>query len=65
MVGQLNLKRRRLRVPKYGAILEFLNFAVLLIVFVLCVSSERSSVSALPPAVGYTNGLPHGAQMRR
>lgn len=36
----LKSKCRRLRVPKYGAILEFLNFAALLILFVLCVSSE-------------------------
>ncbi|PFH52912.1 hypothetical protein AMATHDRAFT_138783 [Amanita thiersii Skay4041] len=30
------LDHYRLRVPKYGAILEFLNFALLLITFVLC-----------------------------
>jgi hypothetical protein len=30
----------RLRVPRYGAILEFLNFALLLVVFVLCLSRK-------------------------
>ena len=30
----------RLRVPRYGAILEFLNFAFLLVAFVLCLSCK-------------------------
>lgn len=33
------LDHYRLRVPKYGAILEFLNFALLLTTFLLCLSS--------------------------
>ena len=33
------LDHYRLRVPRYGAILEFLNFAVLLCVFLLALSS--------------------------
>ncbi|KAF9777364.1 hypothetical protein BJ322DRAFT_465771 [Thelephora terrestris] len=37
------LDHYRLRVPKYGAILEFLNFAALLIVFVLCLSNAETS----------------------
>ncbi|KAJ7284865.1 receptor-activated Ca2+-permeable cation channel [Mycena rebaudengoi] len=36
------LDHYRLRVPKYGAILEFLNFACLLFTFVLCLSNESS-----------------------
>ncbi|KAH9998811.1 hypothetical protein BJV74DRAFT_187360 [Russula compacta] len=32
------LNHYRLRVPRYGAVLEFLNFASLLVVFVLCLS---------------------------
>lgn len=35
------LDHYRLRVPKYGAILEFLNFAVLLSLFLLALSSKR------------------------
>ena len=35
----------RLRVPFYGAILEFLNFAVLLLTFVLCLSSKFHNLS--------------------
>ncbi|KAJ7574426.1 receptor-activated Ca2+-permeable cation channel [Mycena floridula] len=35
------LDHYRLRVPKYGAILEFLNFAVLLFTFVLCLADEN------------------------
>jgi hypothetical protein len=31
---------RRLRVPRYGAILEFLNFAFLLVLFILCLSCK-------------------------
>lgn len=31
----------RLRVPKYGAILEFFNFSILLLTFVLCLSSTH------------------------
>ncbi|KAJ7903703.1 receptor-activated Ca2+-permeable cation channel [Mycena olivaceomarginata] len=34
------LDHYRLRVPKYGAILEFLNFACLLVTFVLCLSNQ-------------------------
>ncbi|RDB26026.1 Calcium channel YVC1 [Hypsizygus marmoreus] len=30
----------RLRVPRYGAILEFLNFALLLLTFILCLSNQ-------------------------
>ncbi|KAF9644898.1 hypothetical protein BDM02DRAFT_3157054 [Thelephora ganbajun] len=37
------LDHYRLRVPKYGAILEFLNFAALLITFVLCLSNTETS----------------------
>jgi hypothetical protein len=33
------LDHYRLRVPKYGAVLEFLNFACLLVTFLLCLSS--------------------------
>lgn len=33
------LDHYRLRVPKYGAILEFLNFALLMTLFLLCLSS--------------------------
>lgn len=33
------LDHYRLRVPRYGAILEFLNFALLLTTFLLCLSS--------------------------
>ncbi|KIM33297.1 hypothetical protein M408DRAFT_326068 [Serendipita vermifera MAFF 305830] len=35
------LDHYRLRVPKYGQILEFLNFTVLLLAFLLCLSSKR------------------------
>ncbi|KAI0303626.1 hypothetical protein B0F90DRAFT_1809383 [Multifurca ochricompacta] len=35
------LNHYRLRVPRYGAILEFLNFACLLITFVLCLSRKH------------------------
>ncbi|KAJ4488076.1 hypothetical protein J3R30DRAFT_3280335 [Lentinula aciculospora] len=38
---------RWLRVPKYGAILEFLNFAVLLLTFVLCLSNRNSAETNL------------------
>ncbi|KAJ7773071.1 receptor-activated Ca2+-permeable cation channel [Mycena metata] len=34
------LDHYRLRVPRYGAILEFLNFACLLLTFVLCLSNQ-------------------------
>ncbi|KAF9024917.1 hypothetical protein BDZ89DRAFT_1161975 [Hymenopellis radicata] len=34
------LDHYRLRVPRYGAILEFLNFALLLITFVLCLATQ-------------------------
>ena len=33
------LDHYRLRVPRYGAILEFINFALLLTTFLLCLSS--------------------------
>lgn len=33
------IDRSRLRVPKYGVILEFLNFTILLLTFFLCLSS--------------------------
>ncbi|KAK7043585.1 hypothetical protein VNI00_008196 [Paramarasmius palmivorus] len=36
------LDHYRLRVPKYGAILEFLNFALLLVTFVLCLSNKNA-----------------------
>jgi len=32
--------KNRLRVPRYGAILEFVNFVFLFTTFVLCLSSE-------------------------
>jgi hypothetical protein len=35
------LNHYRLRVPRYGAILEFLNFALLLVTFVLCLSYKN------------------------
>ncbi|EJD49556.1 receptor-activated Ca2+-permeable cation channel [Auricularia subglabra TFB-10046 SS5] len=35
------LNHYRLRVPKYGAILEFLNFAMLFVTFLLCVSTQN------------------------
>ncbi|KAE9399264.1 hypothetical protein BT96DRAFT_1019592 [Gymnopus androsaceus JB14] len=35
------LDHYRLRVPKYGAILEFLNFAVLLLTFILCLANRN------------------------
>ncbi|GLB40556.1 putative receptor-activated Ca2 -permeable cation channel [Lyophyllum shimeji] len=37
------LDHYRLRVPFYGAMLEFLNFALLLIAFVLCLSTQDKS----------------------
>jgi hypothetical protein len=43
-----------LRVPKYGQILEFLNFTILLLTFLLCLSSKRplrSGLAADPPAI--------------
>ncbi|KAI0300759.1 hypothetical protein BC826DRAFT_1096100 [Russula brevipes] len=42
------LNHYRLRVPRYGAILEFLNFALLLIVFVLCLRANKD-LNALHP----------------
>ena len=39
-IDQLSDENLRLRVPKYGAYLEFLNFALLLFTFVLCLFSE-------------------------
>ncbi|EIN09997.1 hypothetical protein PUNSTDRAFT_67118 [Punctularia strigosozonata HHB-11173 SS5] len=35
------LDHYRLRVPRYGAILEFLNFALLLVTFVLCLTNRN------------------------
>ncbi|KAH9972144.1 hypothetical protein BGW80DRAFT_1474791 [Lactifluus volemus] len=42
------LNHYRLRVPRYGAILEFLNFACLFVTFILCLSRKRS-----PPLHNY------------
>ncbi|KAJ7227072.1 receptor-activated Ca2+-permeable cation channel [Mycena pura] len=39
------LDHYRLRVPKYGAILEFLNFACLLFTFVLCLSKQGFDIT--------------------
>ncbi|KAF8896600.1 receptor-activated Ca2+-permeable cation channel [Infundibulicybe gibba] len=36
------LDHYRLRVPRYGAILEFLNFALLLLTFMLCLSNQNT-----------------------
>ncbi|KAF9810730.1 hypothetical protein IEO21_06822 [Rhodonia placenta] len=36
-----SLDHYRLRVPRYGAILEFLNFALLLTTFLLCLSNQQ------------------------
>lgn len=44
------LDHYRLRVPKYGAILEFLNFACLLVTFVLCLSSTVAFCSSCWPS---------------
>ncbi|KAF7330430.1 hypothetical protein MVEN_02481800 [Mycena venus] len=41
------LDHYRLRVPKYGAILEFLNFACLLLTFVLCLSNKDAAQMTL------------------
>lgn len=41
------LDHYRLRVPRYGAALEFINFCLLLLTFVLCLSSELDSFSLL------------------
>ncbi|KAI0267672.1 hypothetical protein BC834DRAFT_54466 [Gloeopeniophorella convolvens] len=41
------LNHYRLRVPRYGAILEFLNFACLLVAFVLCLTYQ--DLNALHP----------------
>lgn len=38
---------RRLRVPKYGAILEFLSFVVLMLTFCLCLARKLCSISLL------------------
>jgi hypothetical protein len=37
------LNHYRLRVPKYNAILEFLNFAILLLTYALCLSSKDTT----------------------
>lgn len=37
------LNHYRLRVPRYGAIFEYLNFAILLITFILCVANQDRS----------------------
>ncbi|TFK40031.1 receptor-activated Ca2+-permeable cation channel [Crucibulum laeve] len=37
------LDHYRLRVPKYGAVLEFVNFALLLFTFVLCLANQNES----------------------
>ena len=41
------LDHYRLRVPKYGAILEFINFGALLFLFLLCLSSKFHTTSTL------------------
>ncbi|KAJ7052582.1 receptor-activated Ca2+-permeable cation channel [Mycena amicta] len=45
------LDHYRLRVPKYGAILEFLNFACLLVTFILCLSTQNYEKVTLWEAV--------------
>lgn len=40
--------RLRLRVPKYGAILEFLNFTMLILTFLLCLSSKSRFKQSFP-----------------
>ncbi|KIY63536.1 hypothetical protein CYLTODRAFT_426026 [Cylindrobasidium torrendii FP15055 ss-10] len=40
------LDHYRLRVPRYGAILEFLNFVMLLVTFVLCLSTPNMETVA-------------------
>ena len=35
------MSRHSLRVPKYGALLQFLNFGILWMVFILCLSSQN------------------------
>ena len=47
----------RLRVPKYCAILEFLNFAALLVAFVLCVSSVYSRICRLSCTIRHADWL--------
>ncbi|THH27606.1 hypothetical protein EUX98_g6581 [Antrodiella citrinella] len=37
------LDHYRLRVPRYGAMLEFINFAILLLLFVSCLGSKEST----------------------
>ena len=51
----LNFGYHRLRVPKYNAILDFLNFTILLVVFVLCMSSERCSILGSSFPMGHTD----------
>lgn len=43
------LDHYRLRVPKYRAMLEFMNFALLLFFFVVCLSSMCSPRASLSP----------------
>jgi len=46
------LDHYRLRVPKYGAVLEFLNFALLLLTYVLCLSS-RNDLKLMPSEIAF------------
>ncbi|KAF7312239.1 hypothetical protein MIND_00236900 [Mycena indigotica] len=45
------LDHYRLRVPRYGAILEFLNFTCLLVTFILCLSNQNYDKVTLWEAV--------------
>ncbi|KAJ7637601.1 receptor-activated Ca2+-permeable cation channel [Mycena polygramma] len=58
------LDHYRLRVPRYGAILEFLNFACLLVTFVLCLSNQDPAKLTLWEASftleEYTASTEHG-----
>ncbi len=47
------LDHYRLRVPKYGAILEFLNFALLLTTFLLCLSSPWPQLFSVSSVLTY------------
>lgn len=53
MTVELGVCDDRLRVPKYGAILEFLNFVVLFVIFVLALSSELPSLRLLHEDVAF------------
>ncbi|KDQ56997.1 hypothetical protein JAAARDRAFT_35597 [Jaapia argillacea MUCL 33604] len=45
------LDHYRLRVPKYNAILEFLNFAVLMFTFILCLSTRNVNKMDIPEII--------------